>query len=515
MKKYSFLFSLILTILIGTSPILAQDIVPDDFESWIEEGMQKWGIPGMAIAIVKDGEIAYTKGFGVRKLGEEGLVDEHTQFGIASVSKHITAISVGLMVEQGLIGWNDPVREILPWFELSDPYATANVTIHDLLTHQVGVGRLLGNRLQFMTDRSRYELLHRMRHHTFEEPFRSQYVYSNVMYTLAGEIAASVSGRDWDDLVAARLFERVGMARTNSSINDLDESNAAWPHQYINGEVVPISRRSWDVAAPAGGVNSTAADMAKWMLMQLNGGVHEGRQIVNQEILRDIQTPKVSLSTSDINAPQVSYGYGYRITDFRGFRVLSHGGATDGMNTNYMLMPQHGFGIIIMTNTFNNFMNAIGYQVIDHILGTTDRDWAELYYESYNRQYETVKALRDEFESTRISGTTPTHTSQSYVGRYQNDLYDTARIRLEDGKLILTIFDDENLTAELEHWHHNTFRVNWNNPAQREEFLQFHMNYEGRIDRVEIRYTLRPILLQVGAYPTNYYRDVIYERVGY
>tara|TARA_R100001143_G_C3360467_1_gene135159 strand:- start:8618 stop:10165 length:1548 start_codon:yes stop_codon:yes gene_type:complete len=515
MKRFSLLISLILTLFISSSTLFAQDIVPENFESWIEEGMEKWGIPGMAIAIVKDGEIAYSKGFGVKKLGEDGLINEHTQFGIASVSKHITAMSVGLMVEQGLINWNDPVRDILPWFELSDPFATANVTIHDLLTHQVGVGRILGNRLQFMTDRSRYELIHRMRHHTFEEPFRSQYVYSNVMYTLAGEIAAAVSGRDWDDLVANRFFERMEMTRTNTSINDLDETNAAWPHQYINGEVVPIQRRNWDIAAPAGGVNSTVSDMAKWMLMQLNEGLYEGNRILSEEVMRDIQTPKVSLNSTNANAPQNSYGYGYRITDFRGFRILSHGGATDGMNTNYMLMPQHNFGIIIMTNTFNNFLDAVGYQVIDHMLGATDRDWAELYYESYSNQFETTTELREQFESTRISGTVPTHHLQDYVGRYINDLYDTARIGLEDDKLILTIFDDEDLTAELEHWHHNTFRMIWNNPAQREEFLQFHMDYEGKINRLEIRFTLRPMMLQVGAYPSNSYRDVVYEKLKY
>ena len=142
MKQYLLLISLTLILFIDTSPLHAQEVVPENFESWIEDGMEKWGIPGMAIAIVKDGEVAYAKGFGVKKLGEEGLVDEHTQFGIASVSKHITAMSVGLMVEQGLVDWNDPVRDVLPWFELSDPYATANVTIHDLLTHQVGVGRI-------------------------------------------------------------------------------------------------------------------------------------------------------------------------------------------------------------------------------------------------------------------------------------------------------------------------------------------------------------------------------------
>lgn len=513
MKKFNALLLSIFILFLAQTPIFSQGVVPDDFDEWIHTGMEKWEIPGMAIAIVKDGEVRFTGGFGVRKLGSDDSVDEHTQFGIASVSKHITAVSLGLLVDQGLLDWHDPVKEYLPWFELSDPWATANVTIHDLLTHQVGVGRMLGNRLQFMTDRSHFELLHRMRYLDFEQPFRSQYVYSNVMYALAGEVAATVSGRDWDNLIATQLFERMDMTRTNSSIFDLDETNAAWPHQYINGEVVPIPRRSWDNAAPAGGVNSTAADMGKWMVMQLNQGSYENSRILNESTLNDIQTGKIALPNVRPEHPLVSYGYGYRITEYRGHKILSHGGATDGMNTNYVLLPEHDLGIIVMTNTFNTFMNAVAYQLIDHILGESDQNWLERYHEAYTRQYETAKSMREDFESTRITGTTVTHPLRDYVGYYNNDLYDRATISYENDTLWLTLFDDEeNLKAELEHWHHNTFRINWENPALREDFLQFHMDYEGSIDRLEIRLTLRPVMLQAGAYPTNYFRDVMFER---
>ena len=510
MKKYNvLLLSLFILFLIRT-PLFSQSVVPDDFDQWIETGMEMWEIPGMAIAIVKNGEIAYTKGFGIKKIGSDERVDEHTQFGIASVSKHITAMSLGLLVDQGLIEWKDPVRDYLPWFELSDPWATSNVTIHDLLTHQVGVGRMLGNRLQFMTDRSRYEMLHRMRYHDFEEPFRSEYVYSNVMYTLAGEIVTAVSGRDWDDFISIMMFDKLGMNRTNSSILDLDESNAAWPHQYINGEVVPIPRRSWDNAAPAGGVNSTVADMAKWMVMQLNGGEVEGTRIISQPTLNDIQTAKISLPNANVNAPLVSYGYGYRITDFRGQRILLHDGATDGMNTNYMILPQHGFGVIVMTNTFNTFMNAVSYHLIDHMLGASDQDWKSLFHEAYTVQFEQTKSLRDEFDKTRLEGTVPSHSLNQFTGRYENDLYDSVVISHEDGKLMLTLFHDDQLKAELEHWHHNTFRIVWENRALREEFMQFHLDYEGNINELEIRFALRPMMLQVGAYPSDYYRDVTF-----
>ncbi|MCC5939962.1 MAG: serine hydrolase [Balneolaceae bacterium] len=491
----------------------AQSVLPEDFDEWIETSMQQWDIPGMSVAVVKDGEIILTEGYGVLKLGEEQQVDHHTQFGIASVSKHMTASSLAILVDEGKISWNDKVIKHIPWFELSDPWVTANVTIHDLLTHQVGVGRMLGNRLQFMTDRSRDELLYRMRYLDFEQPFRSDYVYSNVMYTLAGEIVTAVSGQTWDEFMAERFFKPMGMSRSNTSINDLhSDGNAAHPHQYINGEVVTIPIRNWDVASPAGGVNSTAYDMAKWMLLQLNSGSFEDDQYISARSLQAIQTPQVSLGASGVDASQRSYGYGYNITDYRGYRLLSHGGATDGMNTTYILLPEENLGIIVMTNVFNTFREAVARTIIDHVLDVTDQDWNELYLNSYKNQYEVVKAEREAFEATRISGTTTTHSLDAYAGRFYSSLYEYAEVNYENGELVLTIFDDENLTADLEHWHHNTFRINWRNPAQREEFLQFRMNIEGEIDGVEIQYTLRPRLLQVGAYPTNYYRNVLYTR---
>lgn len=514
MKKIHHLLLPFLLLFLSLPAVSAQNLLPENFEDWIRDGLEQWEIPGLAIAVVKDGEVAYTEGFGIRKLGESNLVDADTQFGVASISKHMTAASLGVLVDEGLIEWNDPVIKYIPWFELSDPWVTAHVTIHDLLTHQVGVGRILGNRLQFMTNRTRQELLYHMKYHDFEQPFRSDYVYSNVMYTLAGEIVEAVTGQSWDSFMAERFFEPMGMNRTNSSIDDLHEDgNAAWPHQYIRGEVVTIPLRIWDNSAPAGGINSTANDMGKWMIMQLENGNFNGEQYISGETLQDIQTPKVSQNIAPVDAPQQSYGYGYNITDYRGFRMISHGGATDGMNTSYMLIPEINLGIIVMTNVFTTFREAIARTVIDHNLNRTDRDWNDIYFRSYTNQYEAVKTLRKEFEETRKPNTSTTHELKAYTGRFHSDLYDYAEIRLEDDSLVLTVFDDENLTAGLEHWHYNTFRINWHNPAQREEFLKFDVNFDGEIDVLEIRYSLRPLLLQVGAYPTDYYRDVRYQRI--
>ncbi len=514
MKKIHQLLLLLLLFLFHSATIHAQDVIPENFEQWIIDGIEQWDIPGMAIAVVKNDEVILAEGYGIRNLNDPQPVDADTQFGVASISKHMTASSLAILVDEGLISWHDPVTKHIPWFELSDPWATANVTIHDLLTHQVGVGRLLGNRLQFMSNSSREEMLYQMRYHEFEEPFRSDYVYSNVMYTLAGEIVPAVTGQSWDDFMMERFFEPMEMTRTNTSVDDLDEdSNMAWPHQYIEGEVVNIPLRNWDVSSPAGGVNSTANDMAKWMIKQLNNGSYNGHQYISGQSLTDIQTPKISRGASSVDAPKNSYGYGYNITDYRRYRMISHGGASDGMNTTYMLVPEIGLGIIVMTNVFTTFREAIARTVIDHNLNSTDRDWNEIYFNAYTNRYNSVRSLREEFESTRIPHTTPTHSLKDYTGIYYNDLYQNAEIRLENDKLTLSIFDDENLTGNLEHWHHNTFRIHWNNPGMREEFISFDMNLYGEIDQLKIRYALRPLLIQVGAYPTDFYRDVVYQRI--
>ena len=515
-RLYHLPLALILTLCFSLPVVTAQSSVPENFEQWVTDGMEKWQIPGMAVSVVKNDEVIYSSGFGIKKLSSGEPVDEHTQFGIASVSKNMTSATLGKLVDQGLINWDDKVADIIPWFQLSDSYATANVTIHDLLTHQVGIGRMLGNRLQFMTHRSTEELLYRMRFHDFEQPFRSDYVYSNVMYTLAGYIVTEVTGMEWGEYLRNEFFNKMDMNRSNTSISDLDEENAAWPHQYIDGEVVEIPRRSWDNAAPAGGVNSTVCDMAQWMRMQLGeAGNWNGRSILSSETIRDIQTPKISLSSGTPVAPQRSYGYGFSISDYNGTRLLSHGGATDGFNTIFMLVPEKNMGIIAVTNSFSSFQQAVAYTLLDHHLETEDgNDWNTLFWNNYQQVYERTKEERNKFDDNRHENSSASKELRNYTGLYHDDLYDNARVFLEDGNLVLQFWNDDTLVADLEHWHYDTFRINWRNPALREEFVTFRLGLNGYVNGMEVRYTLRPALLQVGAYPTNYYRDVHFDKIA-
>lgn len=514
MKRTLQLFFSLLLLISLHSISAAQTAVPDNFEQWVLDGLEEWNIPGITVGLVKDGEVIFTQGYGIQKLSSDEPIDEHTQFGIASVSKHMTATALGILVDRGEIDWDDRVISHVPWFQLSDAHATATVTIRDLLTHQVGVGRILGNRLQFMTERGAEELLYRMRYHDFEEPFRSGYVYSNTMYTLAGHIIKEVTGQEFGEFLESELFGPLGMSRTVSSINDLDEQNAAWPHQEIEGEVVEIERRNWDNAAPAGGVNSTARDMASWMKFQLGTpGSFNGIELVSAETMQAIQTPKVAQNIGTVTAAQNSYGYGLSITDFNGYRQLSHGGATDGFNTVYMLFPELELGVIVITNTFSSFQQAVARTLIDHHMDTeADTDWNRLYRENYLNRYDRAMERREEFEAKRATGTQPSKSPESYSGIYKDDLYDNAEVFLDDGQLSIRFWDDENITADLEHWHYDTFRIIWRNPALREDFLTFRLGIDGRVESFDKRYTLRPVMLQVGTYPTDYYRIINFEK---
>lgn len=500
-----FKLSLVLFVGFWVASLSAQQL-PQDFDSWIESSRKEWKIPGMAVGIVKDGAVIYAKGFGEKQLGSNDAVDANTIFSIASVSKNITAAALGILVDEGKIDWDDKITDHIPWFQLKDPWITREITLRDALVHRVGLGRILGNRLQFMTDRSRDEVLFQMRYMDFEKPFRSDFVYNNVMYSLAGQIIEYADGRTWDDFLKERLFEPLQMNTTTTSITQLKETdNLAFPHQEIDGKVVPISRRNWDNAGPAGGVNASINDLNKWLLMQLGTpGEYKGKTIVSTKQMNEIHKPQMVRGQRDALASQATYGFGWNIFDYHGKRVLTHGGATDGFNTSMYLIPELDLGIIVVGNTFNTLGNAIAYQVMDAFLGENQTDWSAHYLSNYQQTYQRATEERNKIHEARIRNTKPSLSLQAYEGIYFSKGYGKIEVKKEGANLVLHFWDTEGLKATLEHWHFDTFRAVWKNRAQREEFMQFHLNKNGEAAALDFEFVLRPMLLQVGAYPSNY-----------
>lgn len=495
-----------LFLFVSSAVIFAQQTLPKNIDQFIENGRTDWQIPGMAVGVVKDGKVVYAQGFGEKQLGSDEKVDANTVFSIASVSKNITAAALAILVDRGTITWDDQITHHIPWFQMKDAYVTQQITLRDALTHQTGLGRILGNRLQFMTQSSRDEVLQRIRYMDLEKPFRSSYVYNNVMYSLAGQIIEYTDGRTWDDFLQQELFQPLEMTRTTTTLAALQkQDNIAYPHQEIEGKVVPINRRNWDNAGPAGGVNSTVNDLNQWMLMQLGtSGSLANKTIISAKQMNEIHKPQVITPSNNALNPQASYGLGWNILDYQGKRVWTHGGATDGFNTFMYLMPELELGIIVVTNTFNNFGSAVAYHLMDHYIGTSTRDWHQHYLTNYKNRYKQVQQLRDEVHNARNINTQPTLNTTSYTGNYLSDAYGKIEVKMKDKQLTIRLWNDSDMEGILEHWHYDTFRIVWKNKALREEFMQFHLDKDGKIDALNIEFVLRPMLLQVGAYPSNY-----------
>ncbi len=502
----------------GAAPsvLAAQDTPPElqGIDAFVEAGMESWGIPGLGLAVVKDDRVVLARGYGVLRVGEARSVGPSTLFGIASVSKAFTAVAVGILVDEGILHWDDPVVKHLPGFQLYDPFVTRTVTIRDLLAHRVGVGRMTGNRITWMPHRDRAELIYRMRYLGPEQTFRNGYVYSNVMYMVAGEVVAAASGMSWDDFVVERIFRPLGMTRGNTSVTRIaEDDDAAWPHQEIEGEVVPIPRRNFDNVGPSASLNLSVEELSTWMRLHLGTpGEVDGVRLLSPATARELHRAQNRIPDAGLVGGLSSYGLGFQLGQWEGRRLSQHGGATDGMNTTLWLLPEENLGIVVTTNTFNNFMTALARRVADRYLGIPDRPHDVQLRQSFEAATRRAQATRDSIHGARETGTSPSRPLADFTGRYTDSLYAEADLTLENGSLVLRFWEDDTQVLDLEHWHHDTFRASWRNPAQREKFVWFSRGEDGGIEALHVRWHLRHDVLQVGIYPAWYTRVATFRR---
>ncbi len=477
-------------------------------EEWLENERERWEIPGMAVAVVHEDEVVLARGFGQTRLQNGRPVDADTQFGIASLSKAMTATALALLVEEGRLEWDDRVIDHLPGFELSDPWVSHQVTVRDLLSHRVGVGRLFGNRLTFMPGATREAFMARLRHHQFEQPFRQGYVYSNAMYTVAGAVLEAVSGETWEDFVETRLFVPLDMTRSNARLDALDD-NAVWPHQEIDGELVEIARRDWSWAGPAAAVNASINDLARWMRLNLGEvGKLDEQRLLEGDSLAELQAPSNLIGFDDEETGINAYGLGWGMGRYRGLHVLRHGGATDGINTQLWLIPELDLGVVISTNRFTRLREPVMKRIVDEFAGHEPEDWAQQEWDELEQEREEARQARREVHEQRNEDAPMSLALGDYAGTYEHPLYDQVEVIYGDSELSLRFWGDETQMASLEHWHSDTFRAHWHNPAQREKFVWFTLGRDGQPAELHVQFTLRPLLLEEGVYPADYTRVV-------
>ncbi|MBX6363925.1 MAG: serine hydrolase [Gemmatimonadetes bacterium] len=460
----------VLALAILASAASAQKSPLDGLDAYIEQARVAWDVPGVAVAVVKDDSVVFAKGFGVREVGKPDRVDENTLFAIGSSSKAFTAAAVGMLVAEGKLAWDDPATKYLPGFALYDPYVSRELTVRDLLTHRSGLAR--GDLLWISGLFDRDEILRRARYLEPSWSFRSQFGYQNIMYLAAGQVVAHVSGASWDDVIARRIFQPLGMTSSSTSIKALEgRPNVATPHGEDGGKTITLPYRDVDCIGPAGSINSNVVDMAKWIRFQLGEGSFAGRRLLQPATLEEMWSPQTIIAGGGFqrtspDAHFIAYGMGWFLHDYHGVKLVEHGGNVDGMTALVALVPEKKLGMVILTNLDHTTLpTAIFYRVVDAYLGRPPRDWSR-YFLDLRTEGEKAAAQREQKQlAARVAGTKPSRPIEAYAGTYTQPAYGDVRVDVEDGKLVLRY--GPSFTGDLEHWHYNTFRVTWRQPGAR------------------------------------------------
>jgi CubicO group peptidase (beta-lactamase class C family) len=447
----------------------------------------------MAVAVVKDGQVILAKGYGVRKLGETAPVDARTLFGIASNTKAFTATALGLLVEEGKLEWDTPVSRILPWFQMWDPFVTREMTVRDLLVHRSGLGLGAGDLLIWPeTTYSRREIVGRLRFVRPATSFRSAYAYDNMLYLAAGEVIEAASGKTWEDFIAQRVLKKAGMTASRPRHSaSLAGRNVAIPHAELEEGVMPVAIDENDHMNPAGGIISCAEDMARWMLIHLNGGkLPDGTRLFSENTERQLTTlvtpipiaePSPELAAQRMNFS--GYALGFRVNDYRGRKLVSHTGGLSGYVSKVVMVPELALGVTVLTNQESDeAYNSVIYAVLDQAMAAPPTDWAGAYLKVMERAKAKTADTLKAAAGKRDASARPSLAMAAYAGAYEDAWYGPITVVLEGGKLVMSFAKTPGMSGDMEHWSRETFVVRWRDRALRADaFVTFVLDPDGAI----------------------------------
>ena len=490
----------LLLLLLVLAPSLAAQTLEGrlkEIDEYAAKAGQEWKVPGFSVAVVKDDKVVFVKGYGVRELGKPAPVDKDTLFAVASNTKAFTSAALATLVDEGKLRWDDPVTKHLPWFQLSDPYVTREMTVRDLLSHRSGLVTFGGDLLWYETTYSREEIIRRVRFLKPVHGFRSRYGYQNIMFLAAGELVPAVTGKSWDDYVREKFFAPLGMTRTVTTYKQLMSSqNVATPHNETEGRVKVVHYSNVDSAGGAAVINSTAAEMAEWVRLQLGRGTYQGKKVFSADRSREMWTPHTVVSGVSESAEKFNptvhfnlYGLGWGLSDYRGRKVVTHSGGLDGMTSRVALLPEENLGVVVLTNSETPLQAFLYYKVFDVFTGTPPRDWSADYLARVKAAREREAAEAKKVEEARVPNTKPSLPLGAYAGTYGGQMYGDARVTEEGGRLVVRLVPSPAYVGDLEHWHFDTFRIKWREsvvyPYPR-GWVTFQLDPQGKVSEMKI-----------------------------
>lgn len=486
-----------------TSEIAAQETAPLNVENIIEEALEAFNVPGVAVGIVADGKVVLAKGYGFRNVEAELPVTENTLFAIGSCTKAFTAFLLAQLVEEGKLSWDDPVIQHIPEFRLSDPYITHQLTIRDLAAHRAGLPRhdLLWLNKHF----TRSELFRVLPHLDFASGLREKFQYNNLLYTVAGIVVERVTGQTWEEALNARILTPLEMLNSTTTKTEGDFS---LPYATVEGVVKAIQFRDLHAVAPAGAINSSASDMVKWIQMQLA----EGTPLLGKESLKETHTIQMPCPVAAPNEEVYHFGYGlgWVTGNYRGRYYLHHGGGIDGYISQVSLLPNEKIGVVVLSNGSSGggfAVATITNTIIDHLLGENGVDWLQK-WKTQQEQIEKITPEAGEAEGT------PSHPLEEYAGSYHHPAYGTVRVSLEGGRL--TAYYGE-ISIPLKSKCYDIFTGKTN-----QEILSnygsiafsFASNTSGEICELSIPFEVKPVLFKRKAESALFSKDYLKQFEG-
>jgi len=483
---------------LATAALVAAQAPPADLDSYVANSMKTFDVPGMAVAIVKDGKIVVAKGFGVRKQGEPTPVDEFTMFAIGSNTKAFTTAALATLMDEGKLTWDDHVYERLPGFVMYDPYVSQEMTIRDLLTHRSGMGLGEGDLLFWPhSTYTRDEIIHKLRFMRPQSSFRSRYAYDNLLYMTAGQIIPAVTGTSWDDYIRRRIFEPLGMKHSTVSSKDYKPGDDySMPHSRVDGKLQVIPLEDLDNVGPAGSINSCAADMAKWVQLQLNRGKFADREgrLFNEQRSKEMWSPQTILPTGDLptafagmKSNFAAYALGWGLREYHGRKLVGHTGGVAGFVSRVMLVPDENLGVVVLTNAEEGgAFDAILYHVLDYYFQLPSTDWIAAFKGMKDQQEKDAAEAMRKAEGSRAGDSKPSLALQKYAGAYNDAWYGEITIRYENGGLVITFDHTPGMVGDLQHWQYDTFKAHWRVRTIEDAFVTFSLNPDGSIDSAKM-----------------------------
>lgn len=470
MKLTSFLaFCLACSVTALTGQVTTPSFITDSLDVYVERALKQWDIPGVSVAVVKDGHVVALKGYGRLEMNKSAKVDENTLFMIASNTKAFTGTAMAILETEGKCSLDDRVQKYLPGFTMKDPWVADHLTLTDVMSHRIGMETFQGDFMYWETDLTSDEVIKKFGMLTPVYDFRTKWGYCNAGFLIAGKCLEKITGGSWDAFIGSRIIQPLGMDHTIILTSGLDGSeNLASAHTMVDGKLEVIPHCRIDNLAPAASITSSAADMSHWLIALLDSGRYNGKQVIPFKAIQATRFPRSIMGKGGhrYNSSHYSlYGLGWGLAEYEGREMVSHTGGVDGFVTSVTLLPEENLGVVVLTNTdANGFYEALKWEIVDAYLGLPYRNYSGTFLKRYQffqqQDMDQVAAWRD---SVDMELPAPVKL-EDFAGRYSHEVYGYADLVVKGDHLEMSLQHNPDLTGKLEYIGNNRFLCTYSSP---------------------------------------------------